>query len=240
MKLQCIASLLLLSCISLCAGAGSQMRTVESTFERCESVMERVKRDMLRFEEEVERLRRSFDAQAASADDKTAQAILKLENRVDYLRGRIDRTASQRDKVRNDLKNISGPICPTCVSTAVDLYCRNSESLTREIETARTDASALHDKIGHVSPSATSEEGRRQSANTDSLHTALRKAGKNANPRMDSCKDGSAVTLWNQFRINLNRADSLKTAGTVGEEYTQTLHLAQLLLQKALSKCSSE
>lgn len=239
MRLQGITPLFLLSCLSLCAGAGSKMRSVESTFERCESVMERVKRDMLRFEEEVERLRRSFDAQRASADDKTAQSILKLENRVDYLRGRIDRTASQRDKVRSDLKNISGPICPTCVSTAVDLYCRNSESLTREIETARADASALHDKIGHIGSPATSAQPRSRTANPDSLHTALIEVQKNAKPRMDSCKNGTAVTLWSQFHINMKRADSLKTAGK-DDEYVQTLQLAQLLLQKALNKCGAE
>ncbi|MBN1309517.1 MAG: hypothetical protein JXA18_16475 [Chitinispirillaceae bacterium] len=224
----CLLSMLPFFSFPAIIGADDDTRTVEAEFERCESTMERVKRDMLRFEEAVDRLKRAIEGSKSAKDQETMQSFLKLENRVDYLRGRIDRSAGQRDKVSSDLKS-AGATCPSCVSSSVNLYCRNSETLTSEIEKCLADAAALEDRIG----------GGKSDATIDIQRTAIAAAMAKRKSLLDTCSSEAGKTLWKQCDVNLRRADSLKAAGAV-EESKQALKLVKLLLDKAISKCGGK
>ncbi|MBN1575220.1 MAG: hypothetical protein JW913_01615 [Chitinispirillaceae bacterium] len=219
--------------------ADDDTRTVEAEFDRCESTMERVNRDMLRFEEAVGRLKRALDGSKAAVDQETMQSFLKLENRVDYLRGRIDRSAGQRDKIQGDLKS-SGATCPSCVTSSVNLYCRNGEMLTREIEKCLAEASALENQIYSRSKTAEQKPGQAAAdSSLDASHGAIAEEVKKHKPLLDSCRTKAGKTLWKQCEVNLRRADSLKAAGA-SDQREQALKLVKLLLDKAIAKCGGK
>ena len=219
--------------------ADDDTRTVEAEFNRCKSTMERLKREMLRFEEAVKRLKGALDGSTVAKNREIMQSFLKLENRVDYLRGRIDRSAGQRDKIRGDLKS-AGATCPSCVTSSVRLYCRNSETLTREIEEWITNAAALEDRIGAGVKRSTGVSDRINSSSSPvALRTAIVESMAGRKSLLDSCGSDAGKMLWKQCEINLQRADSLQAIGALAES-KQALKLVELLLVKAIKKCGNK
>ncbi len=236
----CLLTVMLVVSVPPIALADSDTRTVQAEFDRCESAMERVKRDMLRFEATVDRLKRTFDGLTAAKDQEAVQALLKLENRVDYLRGRIDRSAGQRDKIRSDLKAVSGATCPSCITSSVNLYCRNGETLTREIEEYLADASALEDRVGNRHQQTARPPGKGKSAaSIDSTRRVIAAAMAQQKPLLDSCGSDAGKTLWEQCNVNFRRADSLLATGPLAES-EQAFRLVDLLLDRAAKKCSGK
>ena len=218
------------------AATGSDIRSVETQFDRCESTMERINREILRFEEAVERLKRLVERNRERYGDYEKN-IVKLENRVDYFRSRFDRSTGQRDKIRTDLNNVSGTTCPSCITSSVDLYCRNSETLTSELEDYFTRVSALEDRITSSTETVPDKEAtakktvsyvsrRKQTGASIDLHKSL----------FDACDSGAGKLLLQQCTINLQRADSLDSAGAAEQSLT-TLDLVELLLKKAVAAC---
>jgi hypothetical protein len=241
MRARCPIARTVLLVFAALATADVDTRTVQSEFDRCESVMERVKREMLRFEDAVGRLKRALDGRRNAVDREVMQSYVKLENRVDYLRGRIDRSAGQRDKINGDLKNVSGPTCPSCVVSSVNLFCRNGETLTREIEECLADAAALQDRLGATGtmPEGWSSGGDTAQASFIAERASIETAIAAYTPRFDTCTSEAAGTLRKQFEANLRRADSLQAAGGVTESL-QALKLAGLLLKQASAKCGAK
>ncbi len=223
--------------VSALLAAESDTRTVQTQFNRCESEMDRNKRDLARFEESVGRLKR-LSERSPSANSASSK-ISSLESRIDYFRNRIDRSSGQADKIREDLKGLSGPTCPDCIASSVNMYCRVNENLSSELDRYRAQAEAIESELtaGGVPPSSETL------SSTDSLFSVQRRRIEaRVSPSvetLDSCSSDAGKSLWNQCRINLRKADSLKTAGSV-EQGLRSLNLAESLLLKALDRCGAK
>lgn len=124
--------------------AQSETRAVQADFNRCSAVLERTERALRHFENAVERLKQSADAARREAWMREAAA---LENRTGYFRNRYERALGQAGKIRDDLKNVSGPVCPSCISSSVNLYCRSGETLLSGIEEYLNKAADLETRM---------------------------------------------------------------------------------------------
>ena len=220
--------------------ADSNIRSVQADFDRCETDMERVKRELLRFEQAVKRCRRLL-SQNNGLQQRFTDDVAKYENRVDYFRGRIDRSFGQRDKIRTDLRNIKGTTCPSCITSSVELYCRNSENLTNDINDYISQITALEDNIISAGGKDSSTPS---SSDTPPVSFSRRRAAidttlSRSKEQLDKCSSGTGTILLRQCTINLQRADSLNAAGAVEQSFT-ALNLADHLLIKALSACKGK
>ena len=216
------------------ASAEEDTRSVQADFDRCKSTMERVDRSIQRYKDIIIRLKQLSRTEGDSASRTGAS----LESRFDHFRGRFDRASGQADKIRDDLKNIKGPSCPSCVSSSVNMYCRNAETLLNDLEEHIAKAADLENRMVDRSthkdagnPQERSESLSRRRIAIDSI-IGLRKL------QLDSCSFPSAKALWLQCRINLHKSDSL----IASKDYVaggKTLDIAELLIRKALDVCGN-
>ncbi len=230
------------SAVTIVAVAGSwftafaaDTRTVQADFDRCAQVIERVERSIRRYEDDLAALRRNLSRVSSDQRETVAREFQVLENRLEYFRNRLERSRGQADKIRDDLKNVSGPACPSCVESSVNLYCRSGETLRTDIDEYLGKAADLRGRIGMSAGSsandyATHFEERRAAA--DSLYRSL-------NAESKTCADKAAATLLKQASINLARSDSLHAAGDT-EGAGKTLGIARSLLDNAAQRCGVE
>lgn len=214
--------------------ADSDTRSVEAEFERCETTMERTRRELVRFEEVMQRVKRSLDNTTLDSTQSAVRDVFKLTNRIEYLRSRIDRSNGQRDRIRNDLRNVKGPSCPSCLSSSVDLYCRNGENLAGEIDDCLSQATVLEDRLhGLQSPHDDQPES------FPDRYKKIEQKLSEKNGVFESCGSAAGTALWEQSRINLGRADSLYREGEKNQSL-EALDLVELLVKKALKKCGGK
>ena len=180
-------------------------RTVQAEFDRCRSVMERVERSIKRYEDELSVLKRGVSGTSSNLNETISQELLPLENRLEYFRNRFERSRAQADKIHDELKNVNGPTCPSCVESSVNLYCRSGETLQTNLDEFLGKTEALRNRTASKSSDLfdvnESFEARRVVA--DSLYHLFSRA-------KDTCTDKAVTTLLEQARINLAKADSLK------------------------------
>ena len=215
--------------------AESDTRAVQAEFSRCESAFERVKRELSRYEETVRRIKASLDAGRTREHEGD---LSQLESKLEYFRGRIDRATGQGSKIRDDLRNVTGPTCPSCLSSSVSVYCRAGEGLATEIEDYLSRAATLDGDLRNSSP-----HGARKAVSTDSAFVHRRNTITTSlalnQAILDSCSVDAGRTLLKQCRINLHAADSLRSSGAV-ERSERSLGLAEMLLDKAIKRCGGE
>ena len=225
-------------CISL--ATESNTRTVQAEFDRCAAQMERVERAVREYDDALGTVRKSI-AKMGSSDrntqDLSAAELAKLESRADYFHNRIERASGQADKVRDDLKNVKGPTCPSCVLSSVNMYCRNTETLLTEIDDYKSKAMTLVAKTrqdGDVRTvrAAGADDFLVVWASIDSTLRLLHE-------KVDSCADVSGKALWRQSRITLGRADSLNRTGDKAAART-ALTISRTLMTKACKVCLEE
>jgi seryl-tRNA synthetase len=212
--------------------AESDTRTVQAEFDRCTAVMERVERSLRRYEDAIGTIKRTPTSTSSGRSESLSQEIASLENRLEYFRNRFERARGQADKIRDDLKNISGPTCPSCVESSVNLFCRSGENLQTDLDEYLGKVSDLRARMGlkdekTITRAAKGFKDHRVSA--DSLYRAL----------SDACSDKAATTLLEQARLNLNKADSLHKIGDSDATLT-SLGIAQSLLDKAVKRCGGD
>jgi hypothetical protein len=218
--------------------AESDTRVVQSEFDRCRGIMERVDRSIERYQDVIASLKRAIDAASPEKREGLIREMNSLENRVEYFRSRFDRAAGQADKIRSDLKAVKGGRCSSCISSSVNMYCRNAETMLTDIEEQIAKAAQFGSGLERASAQTAShgEQGKidrfalRRSA-IDSIMTLRKDA-------LDSCSSASGKTLWSQSTINLHKADSLHAAGSNTSE--KALDVIELLLKKALDACGSK
>jgi chromosome segregation ATPase len=225
-------TLLILFCSIGTVSGESDTRSVKSDFDRCTSAIERTQRELLRFETMLQNIEKDISKKGAAVSNDHRRELQQLMAKYEYLNNRIDRTTGQRDKISSDLKNLSGPVCPSCVSSSVDLYCRSSETIQNELDAFTGRASVLQDAI----------QGEDAPANKTDFISRRQKITRNIEQYGDSietCSSAAGKLLWKQCRINLQRADSLHDAGKT-EQSIKTLSLVELLVTRAVTKCSEE
>lgn len=219
---------------------GSDVRTSQAEFERCESTMERVRRGFTRYEETIRRLKDRTEKQSSDMGVESFQKITKMENELEYIRGSIDRSAGQAVKIRSDIANLKGPTCPSCLTSSISMFCRNSERLLTEIEEHQYAAATLEERLrssetskaASVSAPLTTDTWKKQRAAIDSLLSQHQQ-------RLDSCTREAGISLWKQCKINLGAADSLHRTGAT-QLRDQAIRMVEILLPKAIKTCCGE
>ncbi len=215
--------------------AESDTRVVQSEFDRCKGIMERVDRSIQRFQDAVASLKRSLDAASAKNREGAVREMSALESRVEYFRSRFDRAVAQADKIRNDLKSVKGGRCSSCISSSVNMYCRNAETMLTDIEEQIALAVQAESRPGHASLKAGAGADR-SAADKFNLRRASIDSMMNIKKIvLDSCSSAAGKTLWSQSKINLRKADSLHAQGSNTSE--KALDVTELLLKKALDAC---
>lgn len=210
------------------------MQSVQADFDRCAGVMERIERLLREYEETVQRLQR-FHGHMPSVDTSTAEdGVNALVRRIDYFRNRVERAAGLADKTRDDLKNVSGPTCPSCVISAVNLYCRHTEILRDDIDEYREKAFVLESRLSsrQKGPGDTGGASADYERETSSLDSSMARA-ENV---LASCDKRAAAAFFRQALVNRKRADSLYAAGMTDRAHN-TISLSRVLLHKAFSAC---
>ncbi|MBN1127454.1 MAG: hypothetical protein JXA71_00605 [Chitinispirillaceae bacterium] len=208
----------------------SDIRNIQADFDRCVSLMERVERSLRSFEDRVVRLKQQAGHMESDVAAREKSVIEALEGRVDYFRNRLDRANGLADKTRDDLRNVNGPVCPTCVVSSVNLYCRSAEMLQTDTDEYALKASDIETRLsGAAGGGDTQTSFERDRRSIDSLVIRHR-------ARLDSCADRAGKTLWQQALLNLRRADSLAAAGEAARA-VRSLRLSRDLMGKAKKKC---
>jgi hypothetical protein len=229
-------NLITLAVLSLViAVVGSQSKKqAQADFERCAGLMDRAQRTLRTYEQGVDRLKKLAGRLIPENSVQEKDGIEALESRVDYFRNRMERAAGLADKIRDDLKNVSGPTCPSCIVSSVNLYCRSAESLQEDIDEYLRKLSDLETMLGrHAAENYSDNKGAaylQEKRNLDSVVAAVRKTG-------DTCNNRAGRTLWNQALINIARADSLYAAGNSAEA-RHSLSIGRVLLEKSAVKCT--
>ncbi len=222
---KCCMTLALVAVILDYAFADSDTKTVQSEFDRCSALMERFERSLRRYENVVDAIKQSAEI-PRDKDGAVLREAALLENRLEYFRNRFERARGQADKIRSDLKNVRGPTCPSCVESGVNMYCRNAETISNDIEEYLQKAADLQSRISAASVAGGKETSfmRRRSA-ADSSYRAV-----------TVCDDRGAETLRNQAALALARADSLYSIkDTVSA--LKALDIAVSLCEKASLRC---
>ena len=215
---------LVIAAYAVLVAADSDTRTVQAEFDRCRSVMDRLERSLRRFEDLVAQVKRADD------DGPLQHEAAALENRLEYFRNRFERARGQADKITGDLKNVSGPTCPSCVESSVGMYCRNGETIQNSLDDYLVKAEDLLSRTGKRKAANTdsSSDFRQRRSAIDSLYRAL-----------ESCSEPAAAPLISQTAVNLSRADSLQAAGDDKAAAT-ALDIAESLITKARRRCGSK
>jgi hypothetical protein len=229
-----LSALVALSAAQLFAEGNT--RIVQAEFDRCSAMTERVERSLRRYEDAVNGLKRAPAQTSSDQSESMARDIAALENRLEYFRNRFERSQGQADKIRDDLKNVSGPTCPSCIESSVNLYCRSGESLQTDIDEYCAKAADLQAKTGPQNaggsrgPDSGNDFAARR-ADVGSAYDAVR-------VKVDACADHAAATLAGQAHITLVRADSLRTAGDT-DAAEKALGIAASLLEKSVKRCGA-
>jgi len=216
--------------------ADTDARAVQAEFDRCVAQMERADRALRRLESNVDRLKRSIPAVVAKNREEFGREVGALENRLDYFRNRFDRSGGQAEKIRGDLKNISGPTCPSCVESGVNMYCRSAEMLLDEIQRSQDKADELGGRAGAAVPVVSDTDLPGSHALRRAAFDSLDAGSKTA---IDGCSDKAADALRRQARASAARADSLFRIGE-NQPASQALGIAETLLKKAVGRCAGK
>ena len=218
--------------------AVSDTQTVSKEFERCFTVMESNGRALKRLEELINNLNQSIQKRSISSFEKQSaiKEISVLENKLEYFRKRFERSNGQADKIRGDLKNISGPVCPSCIESSVNLFCRTQENLQTDIEEYIIKAVEVGANLGlkdnknyKDKQNELKDKYKKQLVSIDSLLRIYQHG-------FDTCSDHGAKTLISQVKINITRAESLYVCNNI-ESSLQSLNIAYSLIEKAIKRC---
>lgn len=213
----------------LCIFAQSDVRIVQSEFDRCLSVMERIERALKRYETSLHSLKRAISDIKTADKDNVSDKVSTHENRLEYFRNRFERIRGQADKLHDDLKN-SGPVCPSCIESSVNLFCRSNEMLQNDLDDYLVKLNELQSLIGVGKDNQTKENC------FEHRFGYLKELRKNLNKKIETCNDKAVNTLWEQAQINLNRADSLYSLNETGSA-AKALDISESLLQKIQLRC---
>ena len=216
---------LILFCTALVT-ADSDTRSVQAEFDRCRLVIDRLERTLRRYEDAVARIIRIVKLPTHAGDNRLRQEAASLENRLEYFRNRFERARGQADKIRGDLKNVSGPTCPSCVTSSVNMYCRNGETLQNSLDEYIIRADDLLNSMNDTPSETDALNFTTHRSRIDSLHQSL-----------GACSAPSALPLIEQAQVNLQRADSLFSAGNESEA-RKALSIAGTLAEKAAERCN--
>jgi vacuolar-type H+-ATPase subunit I/STV1 len=109
------------------------VESVGSQKDRCLRKLEKVERNLDNTNAAVDRIKRLRQA-AQDAEAQQADAFLeKAANKIEYTSNRVERCRNQLEKIESDLANVStGNQCPKCISSNVNLFCRQIESIYSE------------------------------------------------------------------------------------------------------------
>jgi hypothetical protein len=227
---------LFIATIITAPAADSDTRSVEAEFDRCSAVIERFERSLRRYEDAVDAIKRNAAHLPPTEKDNITREAASLENRLEYFRNRFERANGQADKIRGDLKNVSGPTCPSCVVSSVNLYCRNGETMQSDIEEYLSKAADLQNRINAGQSTAT---GAPDSVGGGAAFFRQRAGADTLLKKVQPCDNPAAITLRTQGAVNLQRADSLYGQNNPAAA-GKTLDIAVSLLQKALERCEDK
>ena len=237
MKADCFYQILFaisIGCTS--AIADSDIRIVKAEFNRCSAVIDRFERSLKQYEDDVDALKRNTEQLWSTFKDSFSREIVSFENRREYFRNRFVRVQEQADKIRDDLKDVSGYKCPSCVSSNINLYCRTGETLQNDITEYLSKVSDLHKRIILKNKSST---GLPKTSADKVIYSQRRITADSVFQLVQPCDDPVAVTLRTQVVVNLKRADSLyKNTNTPSALIV--LDIAESLLQKTLQRCNKK
>ncbi|MBN1130138.1 MAG: hypothetical protein JXA71_14195 [Chitinispirillaceae bacterium] len=218
-----------------CIAQASDIRGVQSEFDRCISIMERCERTLRSFEDAAGRINRALHDLPATSVGKARDEAALLESRIDYYRNRYERARGLADKTRDDLNNVNGPTCPSCVESAVSLYCRSAETLQEDLDEYLQKAAELEMRLGRKKGGERPFSRPAYDTNAASLDSAI-DHGRNM---LASCQDKGVHALWRQVVRNREKADSLYACGET-KRGVQALSISRTLLLKAEEKCAGK
>ncbi|MCX7726203.1 MAG: hypothetical protein N2053_05080 [Chitinispirillaceae bacterium] len=231
-----LSFILLIPIILSLGNAESDIHTVKAEYERCLSVMERVERTIRRYEE----LMKSLQNKLKNFKDENvslSKEITSLENRLEYFRNRYERAKGQADKINSDIKEIKGPTCPSCIESAVNLYCRNTETLQNELEEYTEKALELD---GKLSMSGTNNEENKPLSNRDDskdkIYISYRTLTDSLYKALNICEDSVAEIFSLQIAKNISKADSLYNIKETSSAFKH-LNIAEALINKVKKRC---
>jgi hypothetical protein len=221
---------------SASAFADSDIRIVKAEFNRCSAVIDRFERSLMRYEDAVNALERITGQLSSAHKDIFSSEILSFENRREYFNNRFERLLGQADKIRDDLKNVSGPTCSSCISSNISMFCRTGETLQNEITEYLSNVSDLHNRIILKNKSSTVPPAP---SIDNAVYSQRRITADSLLHIVQSCDDPAAVTLRTQVAVNLKHADSLYGHNNKPSALT-VLEIAESLLHKTLQRCNEK
>lgn len=224
---------------TLASSAEPDTRTVQAEFDRCKGTLDRVDRSVERFQDAVRNLKRYGMSEPRNFTDSISKEISNLESRLEYFRSRSARAAGQADKIRDELKSVKGPTCPSCVTSSVQLYCRYGETLSAEIDEYLARTSELQQRlIAHDMKKGPTGQ-REKNGGFVNHRVMLDSAIALKKIFLDSCVNHAGKTLWEQCVVTLHKADSLHACGAVSTA-EKTVEIAKILFEKAVAKCEGK
>lgn len=226
-----VTSMLLMFGVVFGVGA-EDIESARARLELCSDQLNRTEYELDRTEQTIEDLR-DIDI-ATGSPENLAGTLESLSSRHDLLKRRLTRARTQYARIKDRLGDLSGS-CPDCISSDVDLFCRQAENVYSE-------SGELLDRIRETTGTAKSraaatkalnraqhalEEARmlaavaEETANADSGHAALAEAHKACeNAAQTLANDELQRTTDWAFRCakNAEQAAKLLSASGMSEE----------------------
>jgi seryl-tRNA synthetase len=106
---------------------------VKNNFDKCYSTIERSGRTLNRIETELLTIKSNLRTIYLPEKEVLFKDIESIENSIVNHKERLERTSGMADKINSDLQNLSGPTCPSCIVSSVNLYCRNADNLSKAL-----------------------------------------------------------------------------------------------------------
>ncbi len=116
--------------LTLAAYGNENTSRVKTDFVKCSGTIKRTERTIKRIETDITRVKSDITVLYLPDRDGIIREIESISNQVENHKERLERIVGMSDKINGDLQNLSGPVCPSCIVSSVNLYCRNAENLS--------------------------------------------------------------------------------------------------------------
>lgn len=209
--------------------ADADTRSVQAQFDRCGSLVERHSRLVRDYEYAVAALRVSGERMHTGSRETYLSQVGAMGGRVESARGRLERSGGQADRIRSQLAAVAGPSCPSCVVSAVNMYCRTADMLESELDDIGNSIRELEEQLGAQGGAPALHEAVGDVVQIDDL---VREQGE----RLNACPDETAAALWQQGLLSASRGDSLAKADDA-QGARQSYTVARTLLLRAVAQC---
>jgi hypothetical protein len=203
---------------------------IDQSLNRCSNSLDRARRMLSTYEAETERLRRVGVKSERENHDYKNRLLDAASTRAEYLRNRIERIENLYTRLERDIetKRRESGSCPSCISSSVDLFCRQSKTLLDELRGQTSIIREHQKKLERKTLSEKSDTAKIEFPLDSLLELVASKADSTQNPRASTLlqKAYEHYNLSNKFHAEKKSEKAGKEAAIARRFAKRALEIA--------------